>query len=174
MLESDVSCIELLRYSGFLPDKIICIKCGKNMSLRFTSKFEGDHAYRCNDKCRKTVSIRPNLSINWPTSITIRAYVATIFALFPKGITGPDLSNELTAQYPPSHLSTKHALLFLHDIRTKISELMFEEQATTVLRDNVVVDETLWTHSVEMGRLTDFDKHASQVWVFGLIEREKP
>jgi hypothetical protein len=51
---------------------------------------------------------------------------------------------------------------------------MFEEQATTVLRDNVVVDETLWTHSVEMGRLTDFDKHASQVWVFGLIEREKP
>ena len=51
---------------------------------------------------------------------------------------------------------------------------MIAEQETTILRDNVVVDETLWTHSVEMGRITDFDKHESQVWVFGLIEREKP
>lgn len=51
---------------------------------------------------------------------------------------------------------------------------MRAEQATTILRDNVVVDETLWTHSVQMGRITDFNKHASQVWVFGLIERQAP
>ena len=67
------------------------------------------------------------MSIHWPKSITLRAFVATIFVFFPKGITGSDLSNDIQATYPPSHLATKAAHLFLQDIRTKISELIFAE-----------------------------------------------
>lgn len=113
LLESNEGCIDLLQHSGFLPQSQTCIKCGKLMSLRFASNYEGEHAYKCNDKCRKNVSIRQNLSIHWPHTITLRAYVATIFVLFPKGITGGDLSNEIEDKYHPSHLGIKHALRFL-------------------------------------------------------------
>ena len=95
LLTSDEGCIQLLKYSGFLPESQDCLKCDKKMTLGFTSNYEGDHAYKCTSKCRKTVGIRKYLSIHWPTSITLRAYTATIFILFPKGITGTDLSNEL-------------------------------------------------------------------------------
>lgn len=87
------------------------------MKLKFANNYEGDHAYQCNYKCRKSVGIRPYLSIHWPTSITLRAYVATIFVLFPKGITGSDLSHDILATYPPSRLGTKASHLFLQDIR---------------------------------------------------------
>ena len=82
------------------------------MSLRFSDKYDG-FAYRCTDRCRKIISIRNYLTIHWPKSITLKAYVATLFLLFPKGITNEDLSSEIESEYEPSTLSKKHAKLFL-------------------------------------------------------------
>lgn len=79
LLETEEGCIELLKYAGFLAEKYNCDKCRKNMSIRFSSKFDGGYAYRCTDSFRRTLSIRSFLSIQWPKSITMRAYVATLF-----------------------------------------------------------------------------------------------
>ena len=94
-LETEEGCIELLIYSGFLLEKLKCDKCRSQMPIRFSAKHEGGYAYRCTDACRKAVSIRQVLSIQWPYSITLQAYVATIFVKFPEGITGSDLSSYL-------------------------------------------------------------------------------
>ena len=91
-LETDEGCIELLIYANFLPKTYKCDKCRKMMPIRFSGNFEGGHAYRCTESCRKSISIRSFLCIPWPKTITLQAYVATVFVQFPQGITGGDLS----------------------------------------------------------------------------------
>jgi hypothetical protein len=50
---------------------------------------------------------------------------------------------------------------------------MIRKQDSTLLKGDVVVDETLWSHDEEIGASTNWDKYKSQSWVFGIIEREE-
>ena len=47
-------------------------------------------------------------------------------------------------------------------------------QDNDLLEGEVVVDETLWTHEELEGAQSNWTIYDSQVWVFGLIEKNKP
>ena len=45
LIDTEIGCIELLTYSGFLEETKKCEKCRKVMTIRFTSKYDGGYAY---------------------------------------------------------------------------------------------------------------------------------
>ena len=72
--------------------------------------------------------------------------------MFHKGTTITDYKKDIKSKFFPSKISRTHAQLFIQEIRARISQLMLYDQETTILRDDVIVDETLWTHNVQIGR----------------------
>jgi hypothetical protein len=83
------------------------------------------------------------------------------------------LSIEVELYHDKSRLLKHRSLEFLANIRAAIQKVMLRVQENTVLTGDVVVDETLWTHSELEGAASNWNVFESQVWVFGLIEKAK-
>lgn len=118
------------------------------MTIRPCSRtvFEDRVCFTCVEKCQNRLSIRGQLHLPCPKSLSIIAYATTIFEYFPRGINANQLEREIESNHHPSHLSKPTALQFLENLRKCISDTIEYHQDTTLLQGDVVVDETLWTH----------------------------
>ncbi len=63
--------------------------------------------------------------------------------------------------HPECQLSYRSSLKFLHNIRAHIAALTRWEQDNIVLRGDVVVDETLWTHDEDHGFANNWSRYNS-------------
>jgi hypothetical protein len=127
----------LLQYTRFLPVSIKCTKpkCKNLLTIRPCSReeFEDRMCFRCSEKCNNRKSIRGELRIECPKSLSIIAYATTIFDYFPKGLNTRKLEIEIEVKHHPSHLSKKSALTFLANIRRCIRDIMIFYQDSTLL-----------------------------------------
>jgi hypothetical protein len=118
-LETIEGTILLLQYVKFLPVQISCSKCPKEMTIRPCSRaiYEDRVCYKCVDKCQGVTSIRGQLLLPCPKSLSLIAYATTIFEYFPRGINANQLEREIESNHQPSHLSKPTALQFLDNLR---------------------------------------------------------
>ena len=89
------------------------------------------------------------------------AYSYILFVYFPDGINAHELQEKISFSHPESTLSYKAALNILHAIRSKIASHILRVQENLILRGDVVVDETLWTHDESKGFANNWSRYES-------------